>query len=125
MGRAHDQQGFTLVELLIAVTIVGILATLAEPTFRDAIVKAREAVLKQNLFTLRDVLDQYRADTGKYPASLVALKASGYLRRIPPDPFTDSDLTWQVTLDQIDGGVFDVHSGSAMVGSNGTPYNEW
>src|SRR5919109_730508 len=65
----------------------GIVATLAEPTFREAIVKAREAALKQNLFTLRDVIDQYRADRGKYPASLAELKDAGYLRRMPLDPF--------------------------------------
>lgn len=123
--RCPTQRGFTLLELMVVVTIVGILATLAEPAFQRTIVKAREAALKQNLWTLRDVLDQYRADRGTYPAALGDLTAAGYLKRIPEDPFTRSDATWQLMQDQTDGGIVDVHSGSTSVGQNGIPVNQW
>src|ERR671936_596100 len=103
--------GFTLIELMMVVTVAGILVTLAEPAFHNSVVKAKEAALKQNLFTMRDVIDQFRADKGQYPADLSELKAAGYLKRIPFDPFTKSDSTWQLILDQTDHGVFDVHSG--------------
>lgn len=119
------ETGFTILELMVVLTIAGILLTLAEPSFSNTIHKAREASLQQNLFTIRDVIDQYRADTGKYPPTLADLKSSGYLKRIPIDPFTKSTSTWQETLDQADGGVFDVHSGSDLVGSDGVPYNQW
>ena len=119
------EAGFTILELMIVLTIAGILLTLAEPSFSNTIHKAREASLKQNLFTMRDVIDQYRADTGKYPPALADLKSTGYLKRIPFDPFTKSDGTWQEIPDQAEGGVFDVHSGSDLVGSDGVPYNQW
>ena len=119
------EQGFTLVELMIVVTIAGILVTLAEPSFRHSVVNAREAVLKQDLFTMRDAIDQFRADRGKYPIALLELKEVGYLKRIPVDPFTRSDGTWQEIPDQAEGGVFDVHSGSDLVAKDGTPYNYW
>ena len=122
----RSEQGFTIVELMIVVTIAGILVMLAEPSFTGAATKAREAALKQNLFVMRDVIDQFKADRGKYPAALVELKEVGYLKRIPMDPFTKSDSTWQEILDETDGGVFDVHSGSDLVSSlDGTPYNQW
>lgn len=121
----RHEAGFTILELMIVVTIAGILLTLAEPSFSNTIIKAREASLKQNLFTMRDVIDQYRADTGKYPSTLVDLKSVGYLKRMPVDPFTKSDNAWQEIQDQAEGGIFDVHSGSDLVGSNGVPYNQW
>jgi len=113
------------VELMLVITIAGILVTLAEPWFQASVQKAREAALKQNLFTLREVIDQYKADRGKYPAALIDLQGAGYLRRIPVDPFTKSDTSWQEILDQAEGGVFDVHSGSTLVALDGTPYNAW
>jgi general secretion pathway protein G len=121
----RNNGGFTLLELMTAVTIAAILATLAEPTFRGAVVKGREAALKQDLFTLRDAIDQYRADRGKYPGSLSELMTTGYLRRIPADPFTGSEASWQVIPDQTNGGVFDIHSGSDMVATDGSAYNRW
>ncbi len=121
----RGKAGFTIIELMMVLTIVGILLTLAEPSFSNTILKAKEASLMQNLFTLRDVIDQYRADVGKYPPTLADLKSAGYLKRMPIDPFTKSDGTWQEILDQAEGGVFDVHSGSDLVGSNGMPYNQW
>ena len=123
--RLHGPKGFTLIELLIVVSIIGILATLAAPSYQASVVKAREAALRQDLFTLRDVLDQHRADQGKYPPSLQSLVSAGYLRAIPKDPFTNSDTSWQEMTDATEGGVFDVFSGSEFVGTNGTPYNRW
>lgn len=118
--------GFTLLEMMIVVTIIGILATLAVPNYTSTVVKAREAALKQGLFVIRDVIDQYRADRGTYPQTLTDLSAAGYLRALPTDPFTRSTSTWQEIADQIDGGIIDVHSGSMLVSvSDGTPYNEW
>jgi len=122
----RSEHGFTILELMIVVTIAGILVMLAEPSFTGAATKAREATLKQNLFTIRDVIDQFKADRGKYPATLVELKEVGYFKRIPMDPFTKSDSTWQEIMDEADGGVFDVHSGSDLVSPlDGTPYNQW
>ena len=118
--------GFTLLEMMIVVTVIGILATLAVPNYTATVVKAREAALKQGLFVIRDVIDQYRADRGKYPQALTDLSAAGYLRALPTDPFTRSTSTWQEIADQIDGGIIDVHSGSMLVSVlDGTPYNEW
>lgn len=119
------ERGFTLVELMLVVTIAGILVTLAEPSFRHSVGNAREAALKQDLFTMRDAIDQFRADRGKYPTALLEVKEVGYLKRIPVDPFTRSDGTWQEIPDQAEGGVFDVHSGSDLVARDGTPYNYW
>jgi len=117
--------GFTLIELMVVVTIVGILATLAVPSYHYSAKKAREAALRQDLFTMRDVLDQHRADRGKYPDSLEALVAVGYLRSIPIDPFTKSANTWQEIQEPSEGGIYDVFSGSDLVGTRGGPYNQW
>ena len=117
--------GFTIIELMIVVTIVGILATLAVPSYHAAIVKAKEGALRQDLFSLRDVIDQHRADKGKYPETLQALVSAGYLRRIPSDPITGSSSSWQEMVDQGEGGMVDVFSGSDLVGTNGVPYNQW
>ena len=123
--RVASRGGFTLVEMMICVSIVGILATIAAPTYMASVMKAKEAALRQDLFTLRDLLDQHRADQGKYPQSLQALIAAGYLRAIPNDPFTTSNSTWQEISDSKEGGIVDVFSGSEFVGTNGTPYNRW
>ena len=119
------EAGYTLLELMIVVTIAAILATLAEPMWQESITRAREANLKQTLFAMRDVLDQYRADHGKYPHVLAEVVSAGYLRQMPSDPFTRSAKTWQEIPSESEGGVFDVHSGSPFVGSDGTPYNQW
>lgn len=110
---------------MIVVTIVGILATLAVPSYHGSILRAREAALRQDLFTMRDVLDQHRADKGTYPESLEELVSAGYLRALPVDPFTRSPSTWQEIIEPTESGVFDVYSGSDLVGSNGVPYNQW
>lgn len=117
--------GYTLLELMIVVTIAAILATLAEPMWQESITRAREASLKQTLFNLRDILDQYRADTGKYPQAMAEVVTAGYLRQMPQDPFTRSPTTWQEIPSESEGGIFDVHSGSPLVATDGTPYNQW
>ncbi len=125
----HGKSGFTLIELMIVMTILGILVTLAQPSFKTATIKAREAVLKEDLFVLRDVIDQYYVDHNTYPPSLQELVDKGYMRSIPMDPFTQSAETWVVvSIEDEDGGssgIYDVHSGSDRVGLNGIPYNEW
>ncbi|HZC82545.1 MAG TPA: prepilin-type N-terminal cleavage/methylation domain-containing protein, partial [Nitrospiraceae bacterium] len=124
-SAVRDSAGFTLLEMMVVVSIVGILTTLAIPNYVATVVKAREAALKQGLFLLRDVIDQYRADRGKYPQALTDLTTVGYLRSLPTDPFTQSTSTWQEIPDQAEGGIFDVHSGSTLVSvSDGKPYNE-
>ena len=122
---AWDAHGFTLLELMIVVSIIGILATLAVPSYQSSVVKAMEAALRQDLSTLRDVLDQHKADQGKYPPSLSTLVGTGYLRGVPKDPFTGATTTWQEITDPAEGGVVDIFSGSEFVGTNGTPYNRW
>jgi general secretion pathway protein G len=127
IGRVSEwnTKGFTLIELMIVVSIVGILATLAAPSYQSSLIKARETVLRHDLFTLRELLDQHRADQGKYPPSLDGLITAGYLRALPKDPFTNSPNSWQQIMEPTEGGIFDVYSGSDIVGTNGIPYNQW
>lgn len=134
---AGGERGFTLLELIVVIAIVGILATIAMPALKDMPRRANEAVLKTNLRTLRDVIDQYYGDKGRYPPSLEALVENGYLRRVPIDPITKSSDTWQVIFEEPDPeaaetdageeepGVVDVRSGSELSSLNGTPYAEW
>ena len=125
-----SDKGFTLLELMIVMTIMGILITIAQPSLKQSIVRAKEAVLREDLFQIRDALDQYYADNGKYPAQLADLinqseKAKSYLRGIPKDPFTGADDWITIALESEEGGVFDVHSASPLVGTDGTAYNTW
>lgn len=120
-----NAKGFTLIELMIVVSIVGILATIAVPTYQSSLIKGRETVLRQDLFTLRELLDHHRADKGKYPPSLDDLVTAGYLRALPKDPFTNTPSSWQQIIEPTEGGIFDVYSGSDLVGTNGIPYNQW
>jgi general secretion pathway protein G len=125
------KKGYTLLELMIVVAIIGILVSLAIPTFNQSAMKAKEAALKQNLFTLRAVLDQFYADRGDYPESLDALVEEKYLRAIPMDPFTKSATTWnEIYEEQEEGddspaGVYDVQSGSDGMALDGTSYKDW
>jgi general secretion pathway protein G len=123
-------RGFTLLELMIVLAIMGVLITIAQPSLKQSIVRAREAVLRDDLYQIRDALDQYYADNGKYPGQITDLinqseKAKSYLRGIPKDPFTGTADWITVALESDEGGVFDVHSASELIGSDGTAYNTW
>jgi general secretion pathway protein G len=132
IARLRHQRGFTLIELMIVISIMLILISTAIPLYQASIKNAREAVLRQNLFTLRSVIDQYSEDKQKAPQSLQDLVDAGYLKQIPIDPMTQSRDTWQtvqedvlLSVDQNAPGITDVHSGSQLSGSDGTPYAEW
>jgi general secretion pathway protein G len=122
--------GFTLLELIVVITIMGVLVSIALPNYRNSILQAKEAVLRENLYRLRDLIDQYQSDKGKYPETLEALVTDGYLRKLPPDPI--SGEPWVEVPPEGDSsggealtGVFDVKSASALTGLNGVPYSEW
>lgn len=127
------KNGFTLLEMMVVLTIILILAAVAAPSYRVAIVRAREAVLKDDLFTMRKVIDQYTLDKGKPPSSLDDLVSAGYLRGgLPVDPFTGSNQTWQADIEDVPispeetvPGVVNVHSGSNAKSLEGTAYSSW
>jgi general secretion pathway protein G len=130
-GRHPLHGGFTLLELITVMMIVGILAAVALPNYKAAILAAREAALTQDLFQFRDVIDQFYADKGRYPASLEEVKEQGYLRKIPADPMTGQP-DWEVVYAEPDPddptaqpGIYDVKSASTATSQRGTPYNEW
>jgi general secretion pathway protein G len=133
MRRIRRQDaGFTLLELIVVMSIIAILATLAVPRFTAAIRSAREAVLREDLHVMRAAIDSYTMDKQKAPQSLDDLVQSGYLREIPEDPMTHSRDTWvtettdaMYSLDQTEPGIDDVHSGSQETGSDDQPYSSW
>jgi general secretion pathway protein G len=136
LGGLRGERGFTLLELLVVMTIIGILAAIAVPALRDSPQRAREATLREDLFTFRSVIDQYHGDKGAFPADLQALVTDGYLRKIPADPMTKSATTWLLTIEELapddqaaaepaTPGIIDVHSGSEAKGLDGTLYKEW
>lgn len=137
---AGSEQGFTLLELIIVIAIIGILATIAMPALKDMPRRANEAVLKTNLHTMRDVIDQYYGDKGKYPPSLEELVEKGYLRKVPNDPMTKRNDTWVFVYEEAGGddtarpeteemdaepGITDIHSGSPLAALDGSAYSDW
>ncbi|MGD9905591.1 MAG: type IV pilin protein [Vicinamibacterales bacterium] len=131
-SRAAASGGFTLIELIVVTALIIVLTTMAMVSYQNSVVRAREAVLKEDLFRLRDAIDQYYADKNKWPPTLQDLVTDGYVREIPKDPMTDSAETWQTVAAEADPasgggepGVFDVKSGSDRMALDGTPYAEW
>ncbi len=123
--------GFTLIELMIVMAVIAVLVSVAVPMYQKSVVRARETVLRQNLFTLRTVIDEYTYDKAKAPQSLEDLVREGYLRQIPIDPIT-GQADWEVVMEdavtsinQTEPGIFDVRSRSTARSLEGTPYNEW
>lgn len=141
--KLRARKGFTLIELMIVISIIGILASIAVPSYQTGLIKAREAVLREDLYSMRSAIDQFAADLGRYPFSLKELVEQRYLREIPLDPFTRSSESWITVAPQpvtaptgqsagggggqapLQGNVYDLHSGSNLVGTNNVPYNEW
>ena len=129
---ATGKRGFTLIELMIVMSLIVILAGIGLAVHANSQTRAREAVLKENLFRMRDAIDQYYADKNAYPSSLEALVTDKYLRAIPQDPFTGSDTTWQTVMSELDPanpsaqpGIYDVKSGSDRMSIDGSPYSDW
>jgi general secretion pathway protein G len=136
MGRpirnGKARRGFTFVELMVVITIVVLLVSMAIPIYSNTIRRANEGVLKQNLFTLRTVIDNYTYDKQKAPATLHDLVREGYLRDVPIDPITKSNQTWRTinedvsqALNQSEVGIYDIRSGSEKASLDGTRYSEW
>ncbi len=130
--RGKQNAGFTLIELMIVMAIIGILAVVAVPSYVTAVKHANEAALKEDLFVLRGAIDSYTMDKQKAPQTLEDLTQEGYLKKIPEDPMTHSNTTWVTdssdslySLDQTDPGIDDIHSGSTETGSDGQPYSTW
>jgi len=132
LSRRRGLRGFTFVELMVVITIIVILISIAIPIYNNTIRRTNESVLKNNLFTLRTVIDNYTGDKGKAPASLDELVSAGYLREVPFDPMTRSNKSWRIIMEdasqsvsQSDPGIFDVKSGSDKTATDGTPYADW
>ena len=129
----HDRRrGFTFVELMVVITIIVILVTMAIPIYQKSIIRAKESVLHTNLNTIRTVIDNYTYDKEKAPQNLQDLVSEGYLRAIPIDPMTGSNQTWRTIMEdasqsvnQTEPGIFDIKSGSDKIGTDGTAYSDW
>ena len=126
------KSGFTLIELMIVMAVITILVSIAVPFYQKSIIRSKESVLKNNLFTMRTVIDEFTMDKAKAPQSLQDLVSEGYLRNVPVDPMTGSDQSWKTIMEdamqsvnQTEPGIFDVRSGSDKTSLEGTPYAEW
>lgn len=124
--------GFTMIELLVVITLIVILATVGMAQYRNSVTRAEEAVLKENLFRMRDAIDQFYADKNKYPTDLAELSSESYIREVPTDPMTKSKNTWTTTQAEPDAnnpasqvGIYDVKSGSDRTALDGTRYADW
>ena len=131
IGNRQDR-GFTLIELMIVISLILILVSISIPVYNQSILRAKESVLKQDLFQMRSLISQYTLDKQKAPTSLDDLVQAGYIKLIPTDPMTGSNSTWTVdqedslmSVDQQDPGISDVHSGASQVSSDGTAYSTW
>ena len=133
IGKAgRRRRGFTIIELMVVMTIISILLSLAVPFYQKSILRAKESVLRNNLFTMRTVIDEFTYDKQKAPQTLQDLVSEGYLRVVPRDPITDSDSSWKIIMEDASGsvnqnesGIFDVRSGSSKMSLDGTAYSEW
>jgi len=134
MTRLRNQRdrGFTLIELMIVISMILILVSISIPAYNQSILRAKESVLKQDLFQLRSLISQYTLDKQKAPQSLDDLVQGGYIKQIPVDPMTGSNSSWTVdqedslmSVDQQDPGISDVHSGATQLSSDGTAYSSW
>lgn len=128
----RNSLGFTLIEMILVIAIMGILLAMAVPSYRSTIRASQEAVLRDDLFQLRSLISQYTLDKQEAPQSLDDLVTAGYLRQLPKDPFTNSSSSWQtqtddtmMSPDQTQSGIDDVHSGANGVGLDGTAYSSW
>jgi general secretion pathway protein G len=128
----NQSRGFTLIELMIVISLILILVSISVPAYNQSILRAKESVLMQNLFTLRSLISQYTLDKQKAPQSLEDLVQSGYIKQIPIDPFTGKNDSWTVdqedyslSVDQQETGITDVHSGSALISTSGSAYSSW
>jgi len=124
--------GFTLIELMIVMTLIVILASIGLTTYTNGVTRSKEAVLKENLFRLRDSIDQYYADKNNYPETLSSLVLEKYIRTVPVDPFTQSTDTWQLVVAEVNPedlskapGIFDIKSGSQQTALDGSQYSDW
>ena len=125
-------RGFTLIELMVVMAIISVLLAIALPIYQKSLIRSKESVLRNNLFTLRTMIDEYTIDKQKAPDTLQDLVSEGYLRQIPQDPITGSDQTWKIIMEDtaVAGnnsapGIFDVKSGSDKTSLDGTPYSDW
>jgi general secretion pathway protein G len=130
--RPNRRRGYTLIELMVVMAIISVLLAIAVPLYQKSIVRTKESLLKNNLFTLRTVIDEYTVDKKKAPQRLDDLVNEGYLRQVPIDPITGNDQSWRLVMedaismvDQTQPGIFDVHSGSDAKSLEGTLYSQW